>query len=160
MMISQREGIMQVLAQWQEVALCFLPLPSHKSSSEKQSLFTPVAMELTGPILASRLLPDSQCPPHHRVQYVGPCTLSWLKLAGYTGPLRAPAQTLKSQLCWELWSSSGLLSPSPFVIMFNPTDTCLGFETLLIKRDEKTFLSICIQILQINTAGPWVITHV
>lgn len=132
MMISQREGIMQVPAQWQEVALCFLRLPSHKGSSEKQSLVTPVAMELTGPILASRLLPDSQCPPHHKVQYVGPCTLSWLKLAG---PPTAPAQTLKSQLCWELWSSSGLLSP--FVIMFNPTDTCLGFETLLITKEMK-----------------------
>lgn len=96
--------------------------------------------------------PRQPVPSHHRVQYVSPCTLSWLKLAGYTGPPTAPAQTLKSQLCWELWSSSGLLSP--FVIMFNPADTCLGFETLLIKRDEKTFLSICIQILQINTMSP------
>lgn len=52
------------------------------------------------------------------------------------GPLAAPAPILKFQLCWELLSSSLLLSPSPFVIMFNPTDTCLGSGGLLIKRER------------------------
>lgn len=64
-------------------------------------------------------------------------TTSRLKLVGYMGPPGAPALLLKFQPCWDLLSVS-LLSPSPFVIMFNPTDTCLGFGGLLIKRDEKT----------------------
>lgn len=72
---------------------------------------------------------------------MGLYTTSQLKLVGYMGPLAAPAPVLKFQLCWELLSSSLLLSPSPFAIMFNPTDTCLGFGGLLIKRDEKTFFS-------------------
>lgn len=53
---------MQVTSQWQEVALCLLLLPPDKGSSEKQGLFTPVAMESKGPILASRLLPRQPVP--------------------------------------------------------------------------------------------------
>ena len=85
------------------------------------------------------VLTRCQRPPRWKDEYVGLHTTSWLKLVGYMGPLAAPAPILKFQLCWELLSSSLLLSPSPFVIMFNPTDTCLGFGGLLIKRDEKTF---------------------
>lgn len=131
------------------MALCFLWLPPNKGSSEEQGLVTLVAVVLKAAILASLrwavfVLADYQGPPRGKDEYVGLyTTLRLSKLVGYMGPLAAPAPVLRFQLCWELLSRSPfLLSPSPFAIMFNPTDTCLSFRELLIKRDEKAFPSL------------------
>lgn len=101
-----------------------------------------------------------QCPPCWKGEYVGLHTTSGLKLVGSMGPLGAPAPILKFQLCWEFLSVS-LLSLSPFVIMFNPTDTCLGFGGPLIKRDEKTSpLPHLYPNLPNKHNRPWLIKHV
>lgn len=80
---------MQVASQWQEVALCFLLLPPDKGSSEKQNLFTPVAMELKGPILASRLSPRQLVPSPSQASVCVPLPttmvqFSWIHQASYS----------------------------------------------------------------------------
>lgn len=77
---------MQVASQWQEVALCFLLLPPYKGGSEKQSLFTPVAM---GPILASCLLPRQPARSPSQASLRRPlhtimAQFSWIHQASYS----------------------------------------------------------------------------